>query len=176
MESPPYPDADRDVPAKNATSTSGAHLPFLREEIEGSIPERFERVAERFPGQLAIKTQGQALTYVDLEKASNRLARAVVSQRGEDEEPVILLLGHDVRQDSMKRKAGLDDELRPEYELSELLRGGVRGKYREGTNLVLLAPDVEEVFPDENAVNEALRLVKRLARIPKAGQHSTVES
>ena len=52
------------------------------------------------------------------------------------------------------------DELRPEYDLSKL-RGGVRGKYaaryRAGTNLVLLAPDVARHFPDEQSVNAALR-------------------
>ena len=60
----------------------------------------------------------------------------------------------------------MDDELRPEYDLSELLEGGVRGKYvaryRAGTNLVLLDPDVAKAFPDEAAVNEALRLVIQL--------------
>ena len=70
----------------------------------------------------------------------------------------------------MKKEVEIDDELRPEYDLSQLLEGGVRGKYadryREGTNLVLLAPDVAEVFPDEEAVNEALRLVTQLAKIP----------
>ena len=64
----------------------------------------------------------------------------------------------------------MDDDLRPEYDLSQLLKGGVRGKYagryREGTNLVLLAPDVAEVFPNEESVNEALRLVMQLAKIP----------
>ena len=44
-----------------------------------------------------------------------------------------------------------NDELRPEYDLS-LLKGGVRGKYakrfREGTNLVLLSPDVEDHTED----------------------------
>jgi hypothetical protein len=53
----------------------------------------------------------------------------------------------------MKKKAGMNDELRPEYDLSKLLKEGIRGKYsdqyREGTNLVLLAPDVAAVFPDE---------------------------
>jgi hypothetical protein len=56
------------------------------------------------------------------------------------------------------------DDLRPEYEeaeLQELLANGVRGKYavryREGTNLVKLAPDVAAAFPTEQAVNEALR-------------------
>ena len=70
----------------------------------------------------------------------------------------------------MKKEVGMDDELRPEYDLSQLLEEGVRGKYaeryREGTNLVLLAPDVAAVFPDEKAVNEALRLVAQLAKFP----------
>jgi len=54
------------------------------------------------------------------------------------------------------------DELRPEYDLSKL-KGKVRGKYAEryeqGTNVVLLAPDVASVFPDSQAVNEALRKI-----------------
>ena len=49
------------------------------------------------------------------------------------------------------------DEMRPEYDL----RGGVRGKYYEryqqGTNVVLLDPDVAKVFRDSALVNEALR-------------------
>lgn len=80
----------------------------------------------------------------------------------------------------MKKQAGMDNELRPEYDLSELLKGGVRGKYadrfREGTNLVLLAPDVAAMFPDEQAVNDALRLVMQLARIPKSEKQSMMKS
>ncbi len=53
-----------------------------------------------------------------------------------------------------------DDELRPEYDPS-LLKGGVRGKYpdryRAGTNLALLAPDVRAAFPTDESVNQALR-------------------
>ncbi|PYS78982.1 MAG: hypothetical protein DMF67_03330 [Acidobacteria bacterium] len=59
-----------------------------------------------------------------------------------------------------------EDELRPEYDLSQL-KGRVRGKYveryREGTNLVLLEPDVAAVFPDAKAVNEALRRLMKVA-------------
>jgi hypothetical protein len=80
----------------------------------------------------------------------------------------------------MKKQVGMDNELRPEYDLSELLKGGVRGKYadqfREGTNLVLLAPDVAAVFPDEGAVNDALRLVMQLARIPQADRQGVMEN
>jgi hypothetical protein len=53
-----------------------------------------------------------------------------------------------------------DDDLLPEYDLSQL-KGGVRGKYYEryqaGTNLALLAPDVRRAFPTDEAVNNALR-------------------
>ena len=52
------------------------------------------------------------------------------------------------------------DDLRPEYDLARL-KGGIRGKYakrfQEGTNLVLLSPDVARYFPDEQSVNVALR-------------------
>lgn len=69
----------------------------------------------------------------------------------------------------MKKKVNqeLDDDLRSEYDLSQL-KGGVRGKYaknyQSGTNLVLLAPDIAEVFPNDEAVNQALRLLIRIAK------------
>lgn len=54
----------------------------------------------------------------------------------------------------------MNDDLRPEY-LREDLKGGVRGKYleryRKGTNLALLAPDVRAAYPTDESVNEALR-------------------
>jgi hypothetical protein len=62
------------------------------------------------------------------------------------------------------------DEMRPEYDLAELLKGGVRGKYaeryRQATNVVVLAPDVAQAFPTEADVNRALRLVMQLAQVP----------
>jgi len=55
-----------------------------------------------------------------------------------------------------------NDALRPEYDLSRL-KGGVRGKYYRqataGTNLVLVEPELAEVFPDAESVNRALRLL-----------------
>jgi hypothetical protein len=68
----------------------------------------------------------------------------------------------------MKRKVNTEeeDELRPEYDLSKL-KGGVRGKYaqryKEGTNLVLLEPEVAEAFPDDKSVNKALRLLMEIS-------------
>ena len=59
------------------------------------------------------------------------------------------------------------DELRPEYNRDDLGRG-IRGKhyddYKSGNNLVLLSPDVAAMFPDEEAVNNALRDLIKLAK------------
>ena len=67
------------------------------------------------------------------------------------------------------RKNRVNDELRPEYDLGQLLKGGVRGKYAKryhaGTNLVLLDPDVRKAFRSERAVNDALRLVIELRKV-----------
>lgn len=71
-----------------------------------------------------------------------------------------------------KQNREREDELRPEYDVAQLLQGAVRGKYveryRQGTNLVLLEPDVAAAFPTPEAVNQALRLVMQLSKIPSA--------
>ena len=75
----------------------------------------------------------------------------------------------------MKRKSRDEevDELRTEYDLGALLETGVQGKYadrfREGANLVLLDEDVAQAFPTDQAVNEALRLVIQLKKLPESG-------
>lgn len=69
-----------------------------------------------------------------------------------------------------KSKGEEADELRSEYDLAALLKKGVRGKYakryKQGTNLVLLSPDIAGDFSTDEAVNEALRLVIQLRRLP----------
>jgi hypothetical protein len=61
-----------------------------------------------------------------------------------------------------------NDEMRPEYNFS----GGVRGKYYEAytqsSNVVILDPDVAAIFPDSASVNEALRLLAKVAKSMKA--------
>lgn len=63
-----------------------------------------------------------------------------------------------------------EDDLRPEYDFSQM-KGGVRGKYveryRQGTNLVLLDPDIAAAFPDAKAVNDALRLLLQEKQSPQ---------
>ena len=69
----------------------------------------------------------------------------------------------------MKRKSHeLDDDLRPEYDLD--FSKGERGKYykrllKEGSNVVVLDPDVLEAFSDSTAVNTALRSLIGLAQV-----------
>lgn len=59
------------------------------------------------------------------------------------------------------------DEMRVEYDFASM-KGGVRGKYarraREGTNIVLIEPEMSDAFPTEQAVNEALKGVLNTAR------------
>jgi hypothetical protein len=69
-----------------------------------------------------------------------------------------------------KGKAGIkaqparDEEMLAEYDFSR----GVRGKYAkrmaEGSNLIVLSPDVAEFFPDSESVNVPLRSIADIAR------------
>lgn len=72
----------------------------------------------------------------------------------------------------------MDDDLGPEYDLSKL-KGGVRDKYasryREGTNLVPLDPDVAAVFKDKESVNEALRLLIKIADARSGKENEPLE-
>lgn len=61
-------------------------------------------------------------------------------------------------------KHNQDDDMRPEYDFSQGIRGKHHQAYRQGTNVVLLAPDVAAFFPDSNSVNEALRFLLRATR------------
>ena len=64
----------------------------------------------------------------------------------------------------MNKDAEGDDGMLDGYDFS----GGVRGKYADqyakGTNIMLLDPDVSEVFPDARSVNEALRAIANIVR------------
>jgi hypothetical protein len=72
----------------------------------------------------------------------------------------------------------LEDELRPSYDFSKMA-GGVRGKYveryRSGTNVVLLDHDVAQAFPTSESVNDALRLLLRVAQRQQSNESVGVE-
>jgi amino acid adenylation domain-containing protein len=74
---------------------NGRFIEFSREEIQHSIPERFETVVRKYPDRLATKTKNYSLTYKELNDAANHVAQRILSQRGPKSEPVPLLMEHD---------------------------------------------------------------------------------
>ena len=68
-----------------------------------------------------------------------------------------------------KAETEMDDELRPEYDLASLqVRRLGPGRKSFGGSVVRLEPDVAEVFPDADSVNEALRFLIRITKENKA--------
>ncbi len=64
-----------------------------------------------------------------------------------------------------------NDEMLPEYDFSEGVKGKYADRFAEGTNLVCLQPDVAKEFPDSQSVNEALRSYLK-SRKSKPGRES----
>jgi hypothetical protein len=58
-------------------------------------------------------------------------------------------------------KSDESDQMRDEYDFSEGVRGKYASRFAEGSNVIVLDPDVAEAFPDGRAVNEALRVLAR---------------
>jgi amino acid adenylation domain-containing protein len=69
---------------------------FTKEEIEQSIPVRFEKIVRLYPGCLAVKAGDRALTYDELNRYANRIARAILEKRGPGSEPIALLFEHGI--------------------------------------------------------------------------------
>jgi uncharacterized DUF497 family protein len=78
-------------------------------------------------------------------------------------------------ENNMKKESAAkrSDDLRPQYDLSQL-KDGVRGKYHRraaaGTNLVIIEPDLAILFPDSEAVNRALRVIADAAQTAAASK------
>jgi hypothetical protein len=65
------------------------------------------------------------------------------------------------------KKVITDTEMLEEYDFSKGIRGKYSQRYATGSNLVVISPDVAEVFPDSESVNEALRMLIRIAQQTK---------
>ena len=73
-----------------------------------------------------------------------------------------------MKKNSIKKQD--DYELRDEYDLSKMTilpKGRFDPKRRIGSNIIVLEPDVARAFPNDEAVNEALRLILKAAKIPQ---------
>ena len=62
----------------------------------------------------------------------------------------------------MKKQDRDGDEMRAYYDFSAGVRGKYAKRYAEGTNVVVLDPDVADVFKDAESVNETLRAGARI--------------
>ena len=69
-----------------------------------------------------------------------------------------------MREKTMSKARHSDDEMLKQYDFSSGVRGTHTERYAEGTNIVVLAPDVASVFHDSESVNQALRLLIEAAR------------
>lgn len=61
-------------------------------------------------------------------------------------------------------KGKSDPDMLDEYDFSKGVRGKYAQRFAEGSNIIVLSPDVAEVFPDSESVNEALRMLIKIAR------------
>jgi hypothetical protein len=82
------------------------------------------------------------------------------------------------------KKVNDNDELREEYTQSDFPGGLVRGKYaqrlRESSNIVVINPEVAEAFPNEEAVNNALlalmKVAQRTTHLKKSGRRRKIRT
>lgn len=77
------------------------------------------------------------------------------------------------KKDSHAERPDERDTMRPEYDFSGAVRGVTAARYAEGTNVVVVAGDVLDVFPDSASVNEALRALAPLIRHSRRAGTST---
>jgi hypothetical protein len=56
------------------------------------------------------------------------------------------------------------DTMRPEYDFSAAVRGATAARYAQGTNIVVIDPEVSDVFPDGERVNQTLRALAPVLR------------
>jgi hypothetical protein len=77
-----------------------------------------------------------------------------------------------MRRDASMKRMENDADMLEDYDFS----GGVRGKYAkryaEGTNVVVVDPDIVEYFPDPDTVNDALRTLAALMKRREEAEHS----
>lgn len=79
---------------------------------------------------------------------------------------------HQSKKGNYMKMMSNDPDMLEEYDFSKGVRGKYAKRYSEGTNIVIIDPDVAEYFPDHDSVNDALRsmipiIKKRVKRIAK---------
>jgi amino acid adenylation domain-containing protein len=91
---------DIDLPAEQLAVRAKCFHPtgrfeeFTKEEVEQSIPERFEKIVKRYPDRIAIKEGAEAVTYTELNQRADRIAHAILDRCSEGNFPVAILMEH----------------------------------------------------------------------------------
>jgi amino acid adenylation domain-containing protein len=73
---------------------TGRFEEFAKEEVEQSIPDRFEKIVKLYPDRVAIKEREQAVTYTELNERANSIAHAILDFCGDRNQPVVILMEH----------------------------------------------------------------------------------
>ncbi|HEY3305886.1 MAG TPA: AMP-binding protein [Candidatus Binatia bacterium] len=97
QDTPKLPPEQEAIRAKCFHST-GTFVEFHKEEIEQSVPERFEKIVRQYPHRPAVKAVDRTLTYAELNQHANRIARAILARQESKAEPVAILLPKGVPQ------------------------------------------------------------------------------
>ena len=63
----------------------------------------------------------------------------------------------------MNTEGNHSDDMRDEYDFSRGVRGKYASRFAEGSNVVVLDPDVAGLFTDSDSVNDALRTLAQIA-------------
>ena len=74
---------------------TGTFVEFAKDEVEQSIPDRFEKMVRKHGERLAVRTDNHVLTYDELNRLANRVARAMLAESHDNQQPVALLLEND---------------------------------------------------------------------------------
>jgi len=90
---PTQPPPEQEAIRAKCFHPTGTFVEFKEEEIEQSIPERFEKIVRMYPDRVAVKAADGALTYIELNTMANNLAREIIKEeRGNNAESVALLM------------------------------------------------------------------------------------
>jgi hypothetical protein len=65
------------------------------------------------------------------------------------------------------KKMQKDPDMLEEYDFSNAVQGKYAKRYAQGTNVIVIEPDVAKVFPDHDSVNQALRSLAKIIKRQK---------
>ena len=91
--------AEQETIRAQCFNPSGTFIEFSMEDVETSIPARFEKIVKQHPDKIAVKTRdNRDPTYAELNREANRVAHAILTQRGSTAEPVGILFENGIEQ------------------------------------------------------------------------------